>query len=182
MKWQTVEQLKRLLISLVQYESISGTAGEVALAKYMHDVLKDRSYFQKNPEYLKLHPMEDGRYFLTALVKKEEKSNTVLLLSHFDVVDTADYGEFKHMACKVPELMDLLNDKKELLPERVRRDLESGEWLFGRGSMDMKAGLAVQFSMLERAMNGEFDGNLLLITVPDEEVNSQGMLEAVPAL
>ena len=48
--------------------------------------------------------------------------------------------------------------------------------------MDMKAGLAVQFSMLERAMNGEFDGNLLLITVPDEEVNSQGMLEAVPVL
>ncbi|MEC4202145.1 M20/M25/M40 family metallo-hydrolase [Bacillus sp. AAVF1] len=182
MKWQTVEELKQLLISLVQYESISGTAGEVALAKYMHDLLKDRSYFQKNPEYLKLHPMEDGRYFLTALVKKEEKSNTVLLLSHFDVVDTADYGEFKHTACKVPELMDVLNDKKELLPERVRRDLESGEWLFGRGSMDMKAGLAVQFSMLERAMNGEFDGNLLLITVPDEEVNSQGMLEAVPAL
>ena len=126
--------------------------------------------------------MEDGRYFLTALVKKEKKSNTVLLLSHFDVVDTADYGEFKHMACKVPELMDLLNDKKELLPERVKKDLESGEWLFGRGSMDMKAGLAVQFSMLERAMNGEFDGNLLLITVPDEEVNSQGMLEAVPVL
>ena len=44
--------------------------------------------------------------------QKEKKSNTVLLLSHFDVVDTADYGEFKHMACKVPELMDLLNDKK----------------------------------------------------------------------
>lgn len=36
----------------------------------------------------------------------------MLLLSHFDVVDTADYGEFKHMACKVPELMDVLNDKR----------------------------------------------------------------------
>ena len=58
MKWQTVEELKQLLITLVQYESISGTAGEVALAKYMHDLLKDRSYFQKNPEYLKLHRID----------------------------------------------------------------------------------------------------------------------------
>ncbi|MCY8687805.1 M20/M25/M40 family metallo-hydrolase, partial [Bacillus spizizenii] len=53
---------------------------------------------------------------------------------------------------------------------------------FGRGTMDMKAGLAVQLSMLERAMNGQFEGNLLLITVPDEEVNSRGMIEAVPIL
>ncbi len=46
----------------------------------------------------------------------------------------------------------------------------------------MKAGLSVQLSMLERAMNGQFEGNLLLITVPDEEVNSRGMIEAVPVL
>lgn len=55
----------------------------------------------------------------------------------------------------------------------MRTDAESGDWLFGRGTMDMKAGLAVQLSMLERAMNGHFDGNVLLITVPDEEVNSR---------
>ncbi|MFO6496117.1 MULTISPECIES: M20/M25/M40 family metallo-hydrolase [Bacillus] len=182
MKWQTEEELKQLLVSLIQYESISGTAGEVALAEYMYNVLKERSYFQKHPEHLKLHPMKDGRWFLTALVKQSTKKNTVLLISHFDVVDTADYGEFQHMACKPPELMDALTEKKESLPDRVKKDLESGEWLFGRGSMDMKAGLTVQLSMLERAMNGEFDGNLLLITVPDEEVNSQGMIEAVPTL
>ena len=46
----------------------------------------------------------------------------------------------------------------------------------------MKAGLAVQLSMLERAMTDSFEGNVLLVTVPDEEVNSQGMLEAVPKL
>ncbi|MCZ0067585.1 M20/M25/M40 family metallo-hydrolase [Bacillus sonorensis] len=182
MKWQTEEQLKQLLISLVQYESISGTSGEAALAEYMYNLLKDRSYFRKHSDHLKLHPMKDGRSFLTALVQKPAKKKTVLLLSHFDIVDTADYGEFKHMACKPLELMDSLAEKKDLLPERVKKDLESGEWLFGRGSMDMKAGLAVQFAMLERAMNGTFDGNLLLIAVPDEEVNSQGMIEAVPVL
>lgn len=180
--WQTEEELKQLLISFIQYESISGTGGEVALAEYMYHLLKGRTYFQKHPEHVKLHQMKDGRYVVTALVQKSAAKKTVLLLSHFDVVDTADYGEFKQLACRPLELMDSLAAKKELLPDRAKQDLESGEWLFGRGSMDMKAGLAVQFSMLERAMNGEFDGNLLLVSVPDEEVNSQGMIEAVPAL
>lgn len=182
MKWQTQDELKSLLISLIQYDSISGTTGEVALAEYMYNLLKDRSYFQKNPNHLTLHPMKDGRYFLSALVKKQPNKNTIVMLSHFDVVDVDDYGEFKNMACKPVELLNSFTKKKELLPERARRDLESGDWIFGRGAMDMKSGLAVQLSMLERAMNGLFDGNLLLVTVPDEEVNSQGMIEAVPVL
>lgn len=182
MNWQTKDELLALLTSLVQYESITGSKGEAALAEYLYFILKDKPYFQKHPDDVTLHPMDDGRSFLTALVKKKNVKKTVLLLSHFDVVDIEDYGEFKHMACKPAELLSSFLEKKELLPERVRRDAESGDWLFGRGTMDMKAGLCVQLSMLERAMNGHFEGNLLLITVPDEEVNSRGMIEAVPAL
>ncbi|MGE6629418.1 M20/M25/M40 family metallo-hydrolase [Bacillus sp. NPDC077027] len=182
MKWQTKDELTELITALMQYESISGTTGEVALAEYLYYLLKDRPYFEKNPDHLALHPMKDGRYFLTALVQNNSHVNTVLLLSHFDVVDTEDYGEFQNMACKPQELMASFLQKSALLPTRAREDLESGDWLFGRGSMDMKAGLAVQLSMLERAMTGVFEGNVLLITVPDEEVNSQGMLEAVPKL
>ena len=46
----------------------------------------------------------------------------------------------------------------------------------------MKAGIALHISMIERACNGEFDGNILLLSVPDEEVNSLGMRKAVPVL
>ncbi|MCK9911279.1 hypothetical protein MXD81_19160, partial [Microbacteriaceae bacterium K1510] len=46
----------------------------------------------------------------------------------------------------------------------------------------MKCGLALHMSMLEQAVAGEFAGNLLLLTVPDEEVNSVGMRAAVPVL
>ncbi len=46
----------------------------------------------------------------------------------------------------------------------------------------MKAGIALHISMVERACNGEFDGNILLLSVPDEEVNSLGMRKAVPVL
>lgn len=49
---------------------------------------------------------------MTALVKKEDIAQAVLLLSHFDVVDIEDYGEFKHMACKPNELLDSFLEKK----------------------------------------------------------------------
>lgn len=182
MKWQTESELKELLTALMQYESISGTTGEVALAEYLYYLLRERPYFEQNPDHLALHPMKDGRYYLTALVKRSTLRRTVLLLSHFDVVDTEDYGEFQNMACKPEELMASFSQKSELLPKKAREDLASGDWLFGRGAMDMKAGLTVQLSILERAMTETFDGNVLLVTVPDEEVNSQGMLEAVPKL
>ena len=41
----------------------------------------------------------DGRYFVTALVKKSDSTkNTVILVSHFDVVDVQDYGVWKEDA------------------------------------------------------------------------------------
>ncbi|MFS0656318.1 M20/M25/M40 family metallo-hydrolase [Bacillus sp. 179-C3.3 HS] len=182
MKWQTESEQIDLLTALIQYESISGTKGEMAIVEYVYELLRERPYFKQNPKELGLHRMKDGRHYVTALVKRSDLPQTVLLLSHVDVVDTEDYGECQQMACKPEELMTAFLRKRDLLPTRVKEDLASGDWLFGRGAMDMKAGLTVQLSMLERAMNGRFEGNVLLITVPDEEVNSQGMLEAVPKL
>ncbi|MFC0269842.1 M20/M25/M40 family metallo-hydrolase [Metabacillus herbersteinensis] len=181
-KWQTKEQLTQLLTALVEHASVTGTSGEVALAEYMYYLLKDRDYFTANPDYLNLHPVHDGRTFLSALVKQEGATETIILLSHFDVVNVMDYGDLTHLAFRPHELTKELKTRLDTMPANVAEDLESGEWLFGRGTMDMKAGLAVQFGMLERAMNGEFKGNLLLVTVPDEEANSAGMLSAVPVL
>ena len=39
----------------------------------------------------------------------------------------------------------------------MREDIEHGEWLFGRGTMDMKCGLALQMAMIEQACEGRFD-------------------------
>lgn len=46
----------------------------------------------------------------------------------------------------------------------------------------MKSGLAVHLSLLEMAGQSTFFGNLLFISVPDEEANSVGMRAAVPHL
>ncbi|MBP1969676.1 arginine utilization protein RocB [Virgibacillus natechei] len=180
--WQSKEELTELVCSLVNQQSITGSNAEIALPEYLHHLLAQKSYFQNHPSNLNLHPLEDGRHLLTALVKGNENTKeTVILLSHFDVVGVEDYGSLENLAFHPKELTKEMAQMKELT-EAVQDDLASGDWLFGRGTMDMKAGLALHLSMLEKAIAGEFDGNILLLTVPDEEVNSQGMLAALPVL
>ncbi|MFC0523044.1 M20/M25/M40 family metallo-hydrolase [Pontibacillus salicampi] len=181
-QWQSKEQLVDLLCSLVEYPSITGSEAEIALVEYLYHKLSERPYFEKNPEHMKLHPLQDGRRLLTALVKQGESTETIILLSHFDVVGVEDYGLKKNLAFHPRALTEDYHRYIDELPDAVQADLEHGEWLFGRGTMDMKAGLSVHLSMLEKAMSGEFNGNILLLTVPDEEANSFGMLQALPAL
>ncbi|MCA0982838.1 M20/M25/M40 family metallo-hydrolase [Halobacillus yeomjeoni] len=181
-KWQTKEQLTDLLCSLVEHPSITHSNAEIAIMEYLYYILEDRKYYQNHPEHLNLHPLEDGRQLLTALVKKGDAKETIVLIAHADVVGVEDYGSFENLAFYPKELTQELHKIIDDLPKEAARDLLSGNWLFGRGTMDMKAGLTVHLSLLEKAMDGDFEGNLLLVAVPDEEVNSEGMLAALPVL
>lgn len=101
-------------------------------------------------------------------------AHTVILTGHFDVVDTAVYGELAPRALDPDALGRLLGPT---LPDPQA-------WLFGRGSMDMKAGLAVEMELLRdlAADPTRLPVNLLLLAVPDEENASAGMRGAVPWL
>ncbi|MBM7646149.1 arginine utilization protein RocB [Scopulibacillus daqui] len=180
--WQTKEQLKELLVKLVEIPSVTGSASEIAMSEYIQLKLSELDFFKANPHMLELHPTHDGRKLVTALVKNGRSKKTVILLSHFDVVDIEDFGDWKNLAFRPDELTQAFNNHKDRLPEDVKDDLEKGQWLFGRGSMDMKAGLALEMSVLEEASAGHFTGNVLLLSVPDEEVNSLGMTTAVSVL
>ncbi|UOQ93661.1 M20/M25/M40 family metallo-hydrolase [Halobacillus shinanisalinarum] len=181
-RWQTKQQLTELLCSLVEYPSVTGSKAEIAIFEYLYYILGDHDYYQNHPSHLKLHPLDDGRQLLSALVKKGKTKETIVLIAHADVVSVQDYGSWENLAFYPKELTQELYKYIDELPEDAARDLQTGNWLFGRGTMDMKAGLVVQLSLLEKAMAGEFDGNLLLLAVPDEEVNSEGMLAALPVL
>ena len=86
----------------------------------------------------------------------ENKSNkTVILMGHMDVVDILDYGEQMDKAFKPLELTENLKGKD--LSSAAKKDLESGDYLFGRGVSDMKAGQALQIALLQHFSEKEND-------------------------
>ncbi|WCK55192.1 M20/M25/M40 family metallo-hydrolase [Aneurinibacillus sp. Ricciae_BoGa-3] len=182
-KWQTKKQKIELLSRLVAIPSITGSEAEIAIADFIQEELRAFSYFQENRDHLKLHSTGDGRNILTALVKKHDNvKNTVILVSHFDVVDIQDYGRWSSLAFDTDKLTEAFYMRKADVPLDVQQDIDQGNWLFGRGTMDMKCGIVSHMSIIEQATLGAFDGNVLMLAVCDEEANSVGMREAVPVL
>jgi arginine utilization protein RocB len=181
--WQTKEGYTDLLKNLVSIPSVTTHDGEMLMAEHLYHVLSTLDYFGEHRDHLRHHPTADGRKLVTAFVQNDPSvKETIILLSHFDVVPIEDYGEWKHLAFRPEELTEKMLENKELLHPFVQEDLNSGEWIFGRGIMDMKAGIALHLSMIEKAASGDFKGNVLMISVPDEEVQSAGMLAGVTVL
>lgn len=174
----------RLLCRLVSFESLSGTAAEIPMAEEIADLLSTLPYFRRNRQHLFRQTIPDdplGRSYVAALVKGRGQG-TVILLSHFDVVDVEDFRGLRSLAFDPVSYTKALAPQS--LPPEAARDLQSGRYLFGRGVMDMKAGLALHLSLLERcsAKAEALPGSILLLTVPDEESSSAGMIGAVPFL
>ncbi|MCT6924069.1 M20/M25/M40 family metallo-hydrolase [Metasolibacillus sp.] len=184
MNWNTPEKLRALLCEIVSWESRTLTQGENEFAYKLKDKLQTLSYFQQQPEFVELHDAGLGRHAVTALYKHPTATETVVLISHFDTVHTEEYGELEPLAFYPEKLTKKLMEPKYFkdLPEQVKIDLESGKYLFGRGTMDMKMGLALHMQLMEKASVEEWPINLLLTAVPDEEVNSAGMRAAVVEL
>lgn len=180
--WGTPHDLKELLLELVSWQSVTLTEGEREFPIKLQQKMKNLSYFQKHPDYLALHDADLDRKFLTALYKHPQAKETICLISHFDTVNIEEYGNLSELATQPEELTEALRNRASEFPVDVQQDLQSGEYLFGRGTMDMKMGLAMHMSLLEAASQEEWPINLLLLTVPDEEVNSSGMRAAVPKL
>ncbi|MEK3979131.1 M20/M25/M40 family metallo-hydrolase [Psychrobacillus sp. FSL K6-2836] len=180
--WSTSEKLRTLLCELVSWDSISLTEGETTFAPKTLDKLRELKYFQEHPSHLQLLDAGLGRYAVTALYKHPDAVETVVLISHFDTVQTEEYGALQPLAYFPEELTQKLMEDPSDLPESARIDLETGKYLFGRGTMDMKMGLALHMQLIEKASVEKWPINLVLTTVPDEEVNSAGMRAAVTQL
>lgn len=179
------------LKELVAIPSISNTKEESLAADYLAKSLAEQDYFRANPGLCGQFPIDGdplGRTVAYGLVRGNGR-RTVILTGHYDVVDTEEYGEFRKYAYDVeawknasgPELEGLL----EMLTPEAREDFCSGEWLFGRGVNDMKGGLAVGLAVTGwfggRVLEGRgLEGNILFLSVPDEEAYSAGMRGAVP--
>ena len=172
---------------LVQTKSIVNTKGEKSLAELLYAKINALSYFQQNPSHVELVPTIDDereRYNVMAFVKgtKGESHRTAILMGHLDTVGIHDFGHLKDWASSPDELMKRLDDEK--LPDSAREQLKSGDWLFGRGALDMKSGLASHFYLLNYYSEHpeKLDGNLIFLAECDEEDSSHGILSALEIL
>ncbi|PIC70889.1 amino acid degradation protein [Sporosarcina sp. P16b] len=181
-RFDTPEKLRALLCELVSWDSRTLTEGERFFSWKLQNKLSELEYFTENADNITLHDAGLGRQVVHALYEHPDATDTIVLISHFDTVQTDEYGALEPLAFHPEELTKKLLENKDMLPEAARLDLESGKYLFGRGTMDMKMGLALHIQLIERASMENWPINLLLCTVPDEEVNSAGMRAAVKEL
>ncbi|HZK62371.1 MAG TPA: M20/M25/M40 family metallo-hydrolase, partial [Anaerovoracaceae bacterium] len=171
---QSNETLK-LLYELVNIPSSTDNATEAKVEALIFKKLKSIPKLQKD-NTLGLENIEHdshNRSIVWGLLKGSGKK-TIVLLNHHDVVDTHDYGSLQKLAyspIQLKEAMKIGNFSKD-----VMLDLQSEDWMFGRGTADMKGGLSIQLKLLEKfSKKKNFDGNLLFLSVPDEENLSLGM-------
>ena len=180
--WESSKQLEDLLAELVGWRSLSGTQGEIDFPHKLTHKFSELDYFKSNPDKIKLFDAGKDRNAFTALYKTDKSSDTVVLISHFDTVGTEEYGQLQDLAFNPEKLTQAFHDNPDFLTPDAKADLYTDQYIFGRGIMDMKMGLVLHMHLIEQAVSEEWPVNLLLVTVPDEEVSSRGMLAAVPGI
>lgn len=182
--YESKEELLNLTLELVGEKTISSTVYEKNGIELVRKKLMEIDYFKKNPQNIYVGDVGDEleRTFLCALFKSKKKTDkTLILIGHIDTADIENAGNFKDFILKPYEYTKILKENIELLDKEAREDLLSGKYLFGRGIMDMKMGVAMEITTLEYYSNLEdFEGNILMITVPDEESNSKGLIKSLP--
>lgn len=184
---ELLEEIKALTEKLVAIPSVNGTSGERAIADAIEAYLRDIPYFQAHPELVITQELKDDplhRHNVMALLKGGDgtERDCIMLHGHIDTVDVDDYGKYKPYAFDCAKLAEALQSAE--LPEEVRRDLASGDYLFGRGACDMKGGDAVFLVLVRHLAQApeKLHGNLLLSFNPVEETLHRGIIEELPLL
>ena len=179
------EKIKEILYEYVKIESFTNTSGERLVEEFFTAHFGEIPYFKEHPDNWGLYPVENdplGRHVCWAMVRGKG-NKTVAMVHHYDIVDIEDYKLLKPLAFSPDELAAALADHKDMLPEDALVDLEAGSFVFCRGGCDMKAGGAIQYALLEEYSKlANFEGNVIVLGVPDEENLSAGMRAAVRLL
>lgn len=173
-------KILKLFTELVAIKSRSDTKDENLASDYIFEYIKGLDYFKQHKDDCGLMKIESDplkRHIPYGLVKGKS-GDTVILSGHFDVVDEFDYGDAKELAFTPGDELEKALRKNAMTAEQ-QQDMDSGEWIWGKGTADMKGGLAIHLALLEKfsdmALKGELEGSILFIAVPDEESYSYGM-------
>lgn len=180
------KRIEEIALDLTAQLSVVDTPGELDSVRRVYEIFGEMPYYKQHPEDLFYVDLNDelGRKSVIAVLrgKKAPSKKAVVMIGHTDTVGISDYGSLAPYAHKPYELMEKL--KNVQLTPAATRDLESGDYLFGRGIFDMKTGDAIIMAIMEEiaADIDNFEGNLIFAAVCDEESNSGGMFAVVPKL
>ncbi|MBQ6948296.1 MAG: M20/M25/M40 family metallo-hydrolase, partial [Firmicutes bacterium] len=181
-----------LLKRLVAVDSTTNTEKEADMAKVLYDVIGENPWFKEHPDLFGMVDVPGdalGRKAVWALRLADDPAvatgpavPTVVLAGHMDTVTTANYEGMEPYS-RDPEALEEAFRRQEAgevpvaLPMKAwaKEDLATGEWIFGRGTADMKGGLSVY---LDQLFQGCKDKHLLFIAACDEETYSVGMRAA----
>ena len=168
------EELFQLLSNLVKIDSqnFSSYGNEKEICQYIHKLCLDMGLqsamysplelegFTDHPDYIPGHGLED-RYNVTACWQGKKNVNNLMLMAH---TDTVQFGDLKNW--NLHPLSGAIKDGR----------------IYGRGSGDDKAGIAVMLYLTKLLKEAGFQPkeNLLLNAYCDEEYGgSHGALAAV---
>ncbi len=177
-----IERTRALSLLMTRWPSVTGSPDEADFSQKLRAHLAETPYFSRHPE--QLFTVDSHGEPLTrsvgALVRGSGR-RTVVLAGHFDTVSIANYGTLAPLACDPEPLTEALVKELESRPlnaaeTKALKDFKSGDFIAGRGLLDMKSGLAAGIAALERFARLEIkEGNILFVATPDEENRSRGM-------
>lgn len=182
----TFNQVNLLTTSLVNILSINGTVGEVEIANKIEEILRSFPYFKDSPEMIWTQPLPNdgiGRKNVFARIKGNGASKkTVIYHAHLDTVGTDDYGKIQELA-NIPErLLEFFKSWEG--NKEIQEQAHSGDWMFGRGALDMKSGIAVHLAniLYLSEHRDKWDGEIIFMVNPVEENQHTGVIAAVDEL
>ncbi len=179
------KDIEDILFAYVKTESFTNTINEKKAEEFFLDYFSKIPYFKNTPGSYGIYEIENdalNRNVSYAFLKGRGQ-DTIVFIHHNDIVGVEDFKLLKKYAFSPEELKAQLLRIKNTLSEDAKKDLEEDTFIFGRGVCDMKGGGSIQIALLKRYSKLEnFNGNIVLIAVPDEENLSAGMRSAVRLL
>lgn len=179
-------QVETLTRELVGIKSVNGTKGEAEMAGRLEKIIRSYPYFKEHPDHVWTQRLENdplGRKNLFAFLEGAAPSGqTVIYHGHVDTVGIDDFGTLEPHALDPDALLEYFRDYDK--DQEAREDALSGDWLFGRGALDMKSGDAVHLcNLLYYSQHRErLRGNVLVMFNPVEENDHSGIMAATKEL
>ncbi|MDD6796529.1 MAG: M20/M25/M40 family metallo-hydrolase [Clostridiaceae bacterium] len=181
------KEIEKLTKDLVSIGSVNGTAGEKEIAQFIENYLREIPYFKEHSDQIIIQELKGdklNRRNVFAYIKglNNNIGKTILLHGHMDTVGVEDFGNLQQSAFDCDVLLKKMLDMK--LPSDVRHDLESNDWMVGRGACDMKSGVAVFLVLLKELSKKieKLSGNIVLSINPVEENLHTGIIEGLDVL